>query len=232
MKKLDESLLSDLPPFSQLDGSQIREILDLAKTKRFEENVTVFEEGAEAERFYLLLDGTVRALHVTPEGEHVTALHVPAGQLFGFAAAFGRSTYPATVETAAEAVTLWWPMSLWPQFVARYPGFATESYRTIGQRLNEMQTRVVELSVLHVEQRVARTLLRLIQQSGRQEDGGIVIDFPITRRDLSDMTGTTLHTVSRLLSGWEKKGVVQSERKHITVCKPERLHALSEGRPV
>lgn len=41
------------------------------------------------------------------------------------------------------------------------------------------------------------------------------------------MTGTTLHTVSRLLSAWEKDGLVQSKRKKITVCDPHRLVVLS-----
>nr|WP_256478511.1 Crp/Fnr family transcriptional regulator [Notoacmeibacter sp. MSK16QG-6] len=228
---MDESLLNRLPPFSLLDRKQIREILDLATSQRFAEGATVYHEEEEATRFYLLLDGTVRALHITSEGEHVTALHVPAGQLFGIARAFGRSTYPATVEAAAEVIALWWPMDLWPQFVTRYEGFATETYRTVGQRLGEMQTRIVELSVLHVEQRVANTLLRLIDQTGRQAEGGTVIDFPITRQDLSDMTGTTLHTVSRLLSAWERQGIVESRRKQIMVRQPNRLTALSGPRP-
>ncbi len=231
MAKLDESLLAHLPPFSLLGREQIREILDLANSQRFEEGATVYHEGEDAGRFYLLLDGTVRALHITPEGEHVTALHVPAGQLFGIARALGRSTYPATVETVSEAIVLWWPMSLWPQFIARYEGFATETYRTVGERLGEMQTRIIELSVLHVEQRVASTLLRLVDQTGRKAEGGILIDFPITRQDLSDMTGTTLHTVSRLLSAWQKQGIVESRRKQIMVCEPQSLTALSTARP-
>jgi CRP-like cAMP-binding protein len=41
------------------------------------------------------------------------------------------------------------------------------------------------------------------------------------------MTGTTLHTVSRLLSAWQKDGIVQSTRKHIVVTAPHRLVLLS-----
>jgi CRP/FNR family transcriptional regulator, nitrogen oxide reductase regulator len=62
---------------------------------------------------------------------------------------------------------------------------------------------------------------------GRKVDGGIEIAMPITRQNLSDMTGTTLHTVSRLLSGWERDGIVLSEREKITVTAPHRLVMLS-----
>ncbi|KIC23525.1 helix-turn-helix domain-containing protein, partial [Leisingera sp. ANG-S3] len=56
---------------------------------------------------------------------------------------------------------------------------------------------------------------------------GIEIAFPVTRRNISEMTGTTLHTVSRLLSAWEKEGIVHSTRKHIVVTAPHRLVLLS-----
>ncbi len=224
--KLDESLLALLPPFSLLNRGQIREILDQAVSRRADVGVAVFNEDAKAERFYLLLDGTIRVFKVTSEGEQVTSLHISAGQLFGIAPALGRDTYPASAVTASEALFLSWPTSLWPGFVANYPGFATETYKTVGARMNEMNARIVEMSTKHVEQRIAGALLRLVNQSGRRTNEGIEISFPITRQDVSEMTGTTLHTVSRLLSAWEKDGIVSSKRKKIVVCDAHRLVLL------
>lgn len=227
MPTLDESLLSPLPPFSMLERSQIRTILDQAISRRAEAGETIFEEDCAAERFFLLLDGTIRVVKITPDGGQVTSLHIPAGQLFGIAPAFGRDTYPASAVAASEVLYLSWPVSVWHPFVATYPGFATETYRTIGKRVDEMNTRIVEMSTQHVEQRIARALLRLVNQSGKHTDQGIEISFPITRQDVSQMTGTTLHTVSRLLSAWEKDGLVLSKRKKIIVCNAHRLVLLS-----
>lgn len=227
--RLDESLLAPLPPFCLLERGQIRTILDQAVSRRADAGVTVFDEGAQAERFFLLLDGTIRVVKVTRDGEQVTSLHIPAGQLFGIAQALGRDTYPATAITASEALFLCWPTSLWHSFVATYPGFATETYKTVGARVNEMNTRIVEMSTQHVEQRIARALLRLVNQSGRRTAEGIEISFPITRQDVSEMTGTTLHTVSRLLSAWEKDGLVSSKRKKIVVCDPHRLVLMGDA---
>jgi CRP-like cAMP-binding protein len=228
LPRLDESLLTHLPPFSRLDRRQIRTILDQATSRRYEAGVAIFEEGHPAERFYMLLDGYVRVIRITPTGEQVTALHIPAGQLMGIAKAIGRETYPATALTATESLALSWPMRLWDSFIADYDGFATETYKTLGLRLGEVHSRVVEMATQQVEQRVANALLRLINQTGRKVEGGIEIDFPITRQDLSELTATTLHTVSRLLSGWEKQGLVQSKRKRITVCDPHALVVLSQ----
>ncbi len=86
---------------------------------------------------------------------------------------------------------------------------------------------IVEMATKAVEQRIAAVLLRLITQMGRKVDGGIEIAFPITRQNISDMTGSTLHTVSRLLSAWEKDEIVASARKKITVTAPHQPVLLS-----
>ena len=123
MKKLDESLLIDIPPFRRLDRAQIREILDLATAKRFDAGVAVFEEGFPADRFYLLLDGHVRVVRTTEGGEQIIVLHISSGQLFGIAPALGRDTYPATATAADECLTLSWPTTVWSDFIAKYDGF-------------------------------------------------------------------------------------------------------------
>jgi CRP-like cAMP-binding protein len=229
MAKLDASLLTGLAPFAQLDIDQIREILDLAQAKRFDAGVPVFSEGEAAERFFLLLDGHIRVIRITPDGEQIIALHIPAGQLFGIAPALGHERYPATALTAVECLVLSWPASLWHEFVARYDGFGTESGKLVGRRMSEMQDRIVEMATLQVEQRIANALLRLVRQSGKKTAEGIEIAFPITRQDLSEMTGSTLHTVSRMLSQWERQGIVKSARKRIIVTDPHRLVVMSAG---
>jgi len=227
LKQLDESLLAGLPPFSRLQRGEIREILDQATPKRVETGTEVFHEGHDAERFYLLLDGYIRVVKVTPTGEQIIALHISPGQLFGIAPALSRDTYPATAISVVESIALSWPVRLWADFTARYQGFATESYKTLGERLGEMQSRITELATQAVEQRIATALLRLVNQSGRKTEQGIEIAFPITRLNISEMTGTTLHTVSRLLSAWERDGIVASRRKHIVITDPHRLMLLS-----
>lgn len=228
MKSLDESLLVHIPPFRKLSRAQIREILDLATPKRVEPGVAIFEEGMAAEHFYLLLDGHVRVVRTTADGDQVIALHIVSGQLLGIAAAIGRTTYPATSVAIDECLVLSWPMTRWQPFVGAYDGFATESYKVVGDRMGEMNNRIVEMATQHVEQRVARAVLRLISQSGKKVASGVEIDFPITRQNLSEMTGTTLHTVSRLMSAWEKNGIVKSSRARITVTDAHRLVVLSE----
>ncbi len=94
--------------------------------------------------------------------------------------------------------------------------------------MQDTQARVIEISNEQVEQRVARALLRLAKQAGKKVEAGIEIDFLITRQDVAEMTGTTLHTVSRILSAWESQGLVEGKRQRIVLRDLQRLHLLAE----
>ncbi len=225
--RLDESLLSHMPPFKNLDRTAIRAILDQASSRHLDAGTTVFEEGANADRFFILLDGYVRVLRLTADGEQVILLHIPPGQLFGIAVALGRTTYPATAVTAADAIVLSWPSAIFGHFKSSYPEFATATYDTIGLRLADRNDRLISLATQRVEQRVASVLVQLSNQNSRAVAEGAEIPFPLSRQDLSEMTATTLHTVSRLLSAWEKEGIIRSRRKRITVLSAENLERIA-----
>jgi CRP-like cAMP-binding protein len=90
---------------------------------------------------------------------------------------------------------------------------------------------VRELSTERVEQCIAHALLRLAEQAGKPVGRGIRIDFPISRQDVAEMTGTTLHTVSRTLSAWEEQGIVEGGRQKITIREPDALLAIAEDQP-
>jgi CRP-like cAMP-binding protein len=156
--------------------------------------------------------------------------YVSAGELFGVAQAMNLTHYPATAVAAVDSIALAWPSSSWRRLTVKYPSLASNALQTVGSRLQDTQARVLEISNEQVELRVAHALLRLAKQAGKKVDGGIEIDFPISRQDVAEMTGTTLHTVSRILSGWETEGLVEGGRQRIVLCNPERLRALAESK--
>ncbi|NVN88107.1 MAG: Crp/Fnr family transcriptional regulator [Rhodopseudomonas sp.] len=231
MATIDTSLVSQLPLFAGLDAAELDAILQEARSLRIAKNASVFEQGEEAHSFFVLLHGHVRASKTTAAGEQVVVRYVGPGESFGVAMAIGLQRYPATATAVDDSVVLAWPSSAWPRLVAQYPSLATNTLRTVGSRLQETHTRVVEMSTQQVEQRVAHALLRLAKQSGRKVENGVEIDFPISRQDIAQMTGTTLHTVSRLLSGWEQRGLIESGRQRIVLREPHKLVVLAEQTP-
>ncbi|HKU05015.1 MAG TPA: Crp/Fnr family transcriptional regulator [Bradyrhizobium sp.] len=231
MATVDTSLVADLPMFAGLSSEELAEILREARSVRYPRNSEVFSQGEDAHSFFLLLSGHVRASKTTLTGEQVVMRYVAPGEIFGVAPAMRLPQYPATATAADDSVVLAWPSAAWPRLVAKFPALATNTLQAIGTRLQESFTRVVEMSTEQVEQRVAHTLVRLARQSGRKVERGIEIDFPISRQDIAQMTGTTLHTVSRILSGWEQAGLIESGRQRIVLREPERIFELAEQAP-
>ena len=231
MSRLDRSLIARLPAFQGLTPDDLDRVLARATPLRIAKGAPIFECEQEAQSFFLLLDGHVRVVRTTPQGQEVIIRYISPGELLGIAIAVGRATYPATAVAAIDCVVLAWPSQLWPDFAAAYPGFAGNAYKTIGDRLQDAHARVIELSTAQVDQRVALALVKLAQQTGKPTAEGLLIDFPISRQDIAEMTGTTLHTVSRLLTAWQESGLVKSGRQKVTVVDSDRLLALAEAAP-
>jgi CRP/FNR family transcriptional regulator, nitrogen oxide reductase regulator len=231
MANIDISLIADLPLFAGFNPDELGEVLREARSVRIPKNSAIFEQGEDARSFFVLLHGHVRASKATPTGEQIVVRYVSPGETFGVAMAIGLQRYPATATAVDDSVVLAWPSVAWPRLVAKFPALATNTLQTVGSRLQETHTRVVEMSTQQVEQRVAHALLRLAKQSGRKVEHGVEIDFPISRQDIAQMTGTTLHTVSRTLSGWEQRGLIESGRQRIVLREPHKLFVLAEETP-
>ncbi|MFI5011546.1 MAG: Crp/Fnr family transcriptional regulator [Hyphomicrobiales bacterium] len=228
MAALDASLIAELPLFKGLGSNDIDEILVEARSVSYPKGVDVFEQDQEAKWFFVLLHGHLRVVRLTPAGQQVVVRYVVPGELFGIAKAIGRSTYPATATAVVDSVALVWASRLWPDLVCKFPSLALTTLQTIGSRLQDAHTRVVEMSTEEVERRVAHALLRLAKQAGRRTENGVKIDFPISRQDVAEMTGTTLHTVSRILSAWENRGLVEGGRQKIVIRDAHKLLTLAE----
>jgi CRP/FNR family transcriptional regulator, nitrogen oxide reductase regulator len=228
MARVDTSLVAHLPLFAGVKPKDLEEILREARSARYPRNSAIFEQGADALSFFLLLHGHVRAAKTTPTGEQIVVRYVAPGETFGLAMAIGLAQYPATATAVDDSVVLIWPTAAWPRLADRFPALAANTLQTVGARLQESHTRILEMSTQQVEQRVAHALLRLAKQSGKKLDHGIEIDFPISRQDIAQMTGTTLHTVSRILSSWEQQGFIESSRQRIILREPHKIVVLTE----
>ena len=225
---IDISLVRNLQLFRQMEPAALTRLMVRATPVRILQGDTVFEQGGEAVAFYLLLHGRLKVSQVTPDGQQVMVRVVHPGDLFGFARALARPDYPGTAKAAVESLVISWPMADWDAVVENNPRLAINAMQTIGQRLDEAHTRLREMSTQEVERRVAHAVLRLAEKAGRIEEAGTRIDFPITRQDIAEMTGTTLHTVSRLLSSWEGQGLVEGGRQKLTVTDAAGLAKIAD----
>ena len=214
--------------FASLDRTALHEVKTAAHTKQIDAGSTFFREGDAAVAFFVLTDGSVKLTQVTPEGHQVLLRLVGPGDAFGGVAAFGGTTYPVTAEAVTDASALEWPGDVMASLMERHPRLALNALQFVAARLHELQVQYRQLATEKVERRVARALLRLVNQAGRRVESGVLIDLPLSRDDIAQMTGTTLYTVSRIISRFEADGVLEAGRQRMVIHNPHGLLKIAD----
>jgi CRP-like cAMP-binding protein len=222
------SLLYRVALFESLDAAALQEVAAAARLRAEAAGATVFREGNPATSFFVVQTGTVKLTQVTPEGHQVVLRLIRTGDAFGGAAAFGVGTYPVTAEAVTEASLYEWPGPAILGLMERHPRLAINAARFVAARLHELQVQYRQLATEKVERRIARALVRLVEQAGKRVQTGVLIDLPLSRDDIAQMTGTTLYTVSRVVSRWESEGLLEAGRQRIVIAKPHALMAIAD----
>lgn len=217
--------------FKGLDEDALDEIVSAARPLTLSKGAFLLTQDEPAERFFLLRSGGVRLTQVTADGHQVVVRLVSPGEGIGIIAVLGKIGYPVSAEIIEDAELLAWQGDEIAELMLRHPRLAIHALRLVSGRLHGFMDQVRELSTERVERRIAHGLLRLARQVGRREEEGILIDIPLTRQDLAEMTGTTVFTVSRTLSAWETAGWLHTEKQRVTILEPAELSALAEDLP-
>jgi len=224
-------LLGKLGLFQGLEADALTAVMQSAHVLAVPAGSSFFVQGDPATRFYVLLEGRVRLTQVTADGQQVILRFITQGEGMGIAAALSAMVYPASAEALGACRAVMWEGTAVAALMERYPRLALNGMRLLAQRVHEFQDRLRELATERVERRVARMLLRLARQSGHKIAGGILIDLPLSRQNLAEMTGTTLYTVSRILSQWEARNLVEAGRERVLICDPHGLVVIADDLP-
>lgn len=229
--KSEINFIRKTPLFEGLHEAALTMLLEEAHLKPISRDGFYFHKDDPADKLYVLVHGRVKILQTTSEGHQVVLRIAEPGKMFGGIAAFDNTVYPASALALTDSKSYWWSSQTIADLIVTYPSVAQNALKHLSTNLLEVQDRYRELATERVEQRVARTLVRLVRQVGRKTNEGILIDMPLSRQDLAEMTGTTLYTVSRILSGWEQKNLVHAGRERVIITAPHALISIAEDFP-
>ena len=226
--QIHQELLRESELFRGLSEREYPDLLESGRKKKAEDGSFYFMEGDPASSIFVLLEGRVKLLQVTPEGQQVIFGYASIGDVFGIIAASDDNFYPVSAQAVGDCLALYWDKSTINRLIRELPVISENINRILLKKIQDYQNRIRESSTQRVERRIARTLLRLAQQTGKKVKEGVLIDLPLTRQDLAEMTGTTLFTVSRTLKAWESRGLVLSKREKVIVRYPHGLVTIAE----
>jgi CRP-like cAMP-binding protein len=224
----DLEILQRTELFRGASIAALRAIQAVSYRKNFSAGETVYRQGEIADTLYVVVVGRLRATQITSDGQQVIIRYLGPGEVAGYATLSGGGTHPGTVNAVDDCYLIGWSDAAIREILTEHSIVAVNAVALLGARYREMQLRLRELSTEKVERRIAHTLLRLAAQAGRRTARGIEVAFPLSRQDIAELSGTTLHTVSRTLSGWEEQGIVDCGRRRVILTKPDSLKSLAD----
>jgi CRP/FNR family transcriptional regulator, nitrogen oxide reductase regulator len=219
--------VQQLPAFFNLSHSECREILTAAQEKEFLRRHSLFIEGAPCRQVLLVLTGCVKTTQLGPTGCEVILRLSGPGELVGALESHLGTNNLVTARTTQPTTALVWDATTFETVSDRFPVLRRNTARLLGLRLQELEERFREISTQKVAPRLSHQLIRLSNQLRQHTKGALEIS--LSREELAQLTGTTLFTVSRLLSQWEKLGIVSTRREVVVVHNLQALTEMSES---
>lgn len=223
------ALLAATDLFVGLPEAALQQVAAKARVQSLPRHARIFHQGDDQARIHALFSGWVRISQSADDGDPRVAGFVAPGNIFGVMAPFSDGRYRTNATVAREAIEASWSEADLMRLMLQSPEIALNMVRIIGSRLVELQERARELATQRADRRVANALLRILAQSGQQARDGATIPFPLRRRDIADITGTTLYTASRILAGWEAAGLVEGRHQLLTIRDIERLTRIARA---
>src|SRR5262245_3896847 len=222
-----EALLKATPIFSRLAPADRRTIAEASRVQRFEKGELIFEQESPSDAFYAIASGRVKIFKMMPNGKDLILEVFGPGDPLGAVAVYMDRPFPASARALEDTTCVIIPRAVFFRLLETQPSLVRGLLLGLTIRLVELTNRLTELTGGRIEPRVARLFLKLASEMGRADRGGTFIPLPLSRQELADMTGTTIETCIRIMSRWNKDGIVRTEKDGFVVVDRPALERLS-----
>ena len=210
-----------------LSEEDLTRLATMSRVSRFDANEHVFRQGDRETDLMILVSGRVKLSATSREGQELMVNVVEPGCIFGEIAVIdGRArSYDATSTVASEVLVVH-RRDLLP-FLKSRPEICLKFLEALCERLRRSEATIQDAVFLSVGPRLARQLLRLAQLHGKVDGSAIVIDLPVTQRELANLVGVTRESINKQLCQWRRAGLIRFKGKTFSILKKDvlRMHA-------
>ena len=221
-------ILHGLPFFKNLSHEAINDINTIFRDHHYSTGETIYFSGNKSTQLCVVAEGSIKLVKHSIEGQDVLIDILTQGEFFGTLETFGESVYQETAEAQTNSCILKINAEQFRIILQNYPLTALNVIDIISERLKLAYEKMKQLSVQNVEKRIAFTLYNLANKVGEQKDVGLLIQFPLSRSDLAGMTGTTSETASRIMSHFQKQGIIKTGRQWVSITDHKKLRYLAD----
>lgn len=211
--------------FTGLSQRECMDIMSCARARNFARDELLFSQGQPVRNLILIQSGAVKLTQLSPSGNEVLMWMNSKGDAVNVEAEehCAHTCSARAIETCKAFV---WEYTRLRQLVDKYPQIRANISQILAGRLHELEERFREMATEKVAKRLALALLRLLKKVGKPSQGGIEIS--LTREEMAQMTGTTLFTISRVISKWADEGFVLPRREAVIIPDPKLLELIGE----
>jgi CRP-like cAMP-binding protein len=220
------ALVQGFPLFANISPHDCAEIVATASHREYSRGQTIHIEGDPVRRLVLLISGAAKVIQSGQNGSAVILRFSGPGELVGTLARSSLVRHCGTAQACGSSTTLIWDLGVFECFARRLPALGINIAHILTQQLLDIQERFREISTERVAARLSRQMARLMNQVGIRGSGTVMI--AISREELAQLTGTTLFTVSRLLSEWDRQGIVKARREAVSILNRQALEEICE----
>jgi CRP/FNR family transcriptional regulator len=205
------------------DMSNLEAVVD--QPKPVHKNEYLYRDGDEATVLYAVRSGCVKTIVENSNGEEqVVGFHMP-GELFGLDG-FGEGVHTCNAVALATSSVCKLPLNKLEMLCHEIPGLQKQMRRIMGKEVGSGHRLLLLLGKMTSEQRLASFLLSFsnrMQERHWKEDE---FNLMMPRQDIANYLGMAVETVSRMFANFQNEGLIEVNRRHITILDMRKLKAM------
>lgn len=198
---------------------------EAGRKKIYQPGETVYRQGEESNRLYVVRSGRVRAYYVSGTGKEFTFEIIEKGRIFGESSVFSQCGRPVSVEAVNRAELLECSLSQLSGCMEESPELMRLMLQLLSDTCNHLTGQLRRITLYDRYQKIASFLL---EETARPDtDRGVTASsIPYTQEDLALILGMNRVTVNRVLQEWKSQGVVAVSYGRIRLLNRVFLQAL------
>lgn len=216
--------LQEVRNFSLFEGFEFEQLMQLceqAQVKVLRHRELLFEVGAEAVSFGVVVSGAFKLSRLDPTGEDVIVhFSAPGDILAALVMAHPNPRYPVNVRAMGPSRVLVIPASVYRKYWLTNPSLMARVQGLLSSRMAKQQ-HLKAMQRAPLSAKVASLLLQLGSRAGNSNE--LEVTLPLTRKEIADSIGVTVESVIRIMSEWNKIGYIKNSDHAIQILNPGKL---------
>jgi CRP/FNR family cyclic AMP-dependent transcriptional regulator len=210
-------LLRQVSIFKELPQETIADLARRVWQKTAEPGSVIVSHEEVGDALFVIASGKVKVVLYGETGREIILSILRAGDFFGEMSLLDKQPRSANVVAVEESELLGLDRDAFQTHLTAHPSTALAVLAEMSKRLRHADEVIGNLALLDVYARVARTVRDLAQKQGEPVDGGLLIKERPTQQEIAGLIGTSRETVSRALSDFARRGLLEMSGKQILV---------------